>query len=63
MSQAVVYEMSLKDMLSPKIKEAEGHVNKLEGAIHSFGHTALKTMESWVFPLPCSKDLSLLNPE
>jgi hypothetical protein len=46
MSQAVVYEMSLKDMLSPKIKEAEGHVNKLEGAIHSFGHTALKTMES-----------------
>jgi hypothetical protein len=46
MSQSIVYEMSLKDMLSDKIQKAEGHVNKLESAMHSFGHTALKTIES-----------------
>jgi hypothetical protein len=46
MSQSIVYEMSLRDMLSPKIQEAEKHVSKLESTMHSFGHTALKTIES-----------------
>lgn len=46
MAQEVVYEMSLKDMLSPKVEKAEGIVKKFEAGMSSFGHTAIKTMES-----------------
>lgn len=38
--------MTLKDLLTEKVENAEGHVKKLEGAMHSFKETALHTMEA-----------------
>lgn len=38
--QKVVYEMSLKDLLTPQIKSADGAITHMEGNLHKAGETA-----------------------
>jgi hypothetical protein len=45
-NQVVSYEITLKDLLSPKIQQAEGHVNKFEGSLHKMQHTATHMVEA-----------------
>jgi len=43
----VEYELNLKDGLSPKIQEAEGHVSKLEDGLKGLGERALHIGEAF----------------
>lgn len=40
MAESVVYEMNLHDMLSPKIQEATGHINKMESGLNQAAERA-----------------------
>jgi hypothetical protein len=61
MAEVVEYEMSLKDMLTGKVKQADTAVNKLEGSMHSLGQRALHVAEAFGISFAMFKGIEFVH--